>query len=72
MAPLFIPAEISVVIDPLAVILVTLFHVPATVTVKPAPGPVVAALVCASPSASVPTTVKVIPVLLALEVKVTC
>ena len=52
--------------------LVTLFHVPATVTVAPAPGPVVAALVCASPLASVPTTVKVIPVLLALDFKVIC
>ena len=71
MAPPFIPAEILVVIAPLAVILVSLFHVPATLNVVVS-GPVVAALVCASPLASVPTTTKVIPELSALEVKVTC
>ena len=53
-------------IDPLAVMLVISVHVPAISIVRPDPGPVVAALVAAAPSASFPTTVKVIPVLLPL------
>lgn len=59
-----------VVIAPLAVMLVTSDQVPATSTVVLS-GPVVAALVVASPSAFFPTTVKVIPELSALEVRVT-
>ena len=60
----------SVVIDPLAVMLVISVQVPATLTL-PESGPVVAALVAASPLASFPTTTKVIPELSAEEVKVT-
>ena len=60
----------SVVIDPLAVMLVTSVQVPATLNVVES-GPVVAALVAASPLASFPTTTKVIPELSAEEVKVT-
>ena len=48
----------SVVIDPLAVILVTSVQVPATLNVVES-GPVVAALVAAAPLASFPTTTKV-------------
>ena len=49
----------SVVIDPLAVMLVTSVQVPATLNVVES-GPVVAALVAASPLASFPTTVECI------------